>query len=320
MTSKNPLPQDLCTPVFLVDDAHTLGVKPARLRCVDLEHIGRGMRMVKGAVPTVLDRAGPLTQLSAHAVASHSTAAHLWGIPLPPWLDVASSGIHLIRPLGSGQPRRPGVVGHNGKLPDTDVVKFNNIWVTSPERTWVDLATMLPFPQLVAAGDALLRRADAPARGGTLPVPDPLCTLATISHSIMKRVGCPGVVLAREAFPLLRAGVDSSPESILRLSIVDAGLPEPVVNEWIVDDGGRRISRPDLQYRRNRIAMEYEGEHHLVSPEQWNRDIDRDERLRAMGWTVLRFTSKHLHLDAVPGTIAKITRALAASSGSSSHQ
>lgn len=320
MTLKDPLPEGLPQPVFLIDDARNLGVSPARLRHVDLERIGRGMRLVKGAAPSLRDRAGPLTMLSAHAVASHSTAAWLWGIPLPSWLDDDSADIHLIRPLGAGQPRRPGVVGHNGKLPITDVVKFNDIWVTSPERTWVDLALWLPFPQLVAAGDALLRRADAPLRGRALPVPDPLCTLASISQTIMARAGCPGVVLAREALPLLRAGVDSPPESILRLLIVDAGLPEPEVNQWIVDAHGRPISRPDLQYRRNRVAMEYEGGHHRLSPDQWNRDIDRDERLRAMGWTVLRFTSRHLQPDSVPGTLAKIRWALEASHGSSQHK
>jgi len=68
----------------------------------------------------------------------------------------------------------------------------------------------------------------------------------------------------RAPLPLLRPGVDSAPESWLRLLIVDGGLPEPEVNQWIVDADGRRVSRPDLQYRAQRIALEYEGEHHLT--------------------------------------------------------
>lgn len=114
---------------------------------------------------------------------------------------------------------------------------------------------------------------------------------------------------ARDALPLLRAGVDSAPESLLRLLIVAAGLPEPEVNQWITDDAGRRVSRPDLQYRVQRIALEYEGEHHLTDPRQWSRDIDRDDRLRALGWTVLRFTKRHLGAGR-EDALARISQAL----------
>lgn len=128
------------------------------------------------------------------------------------------------------------------------------------------------------------------------------------------RSGARGTAAARSALPLLRHGVDSAPECLLRLLIVGAGLPEPDVNRWIVDRDGRRISRPDLHYRERRIAMEYEGEHHLTDPRQWSRDIERDERLRALGWTVLRFTKAHLGVGGEEA-LARIRRALDSSAG-----
>ena len=89
------------------------------------------------------------------------------------------------------------------------------------------------------------------------------------------------------------------------------------MNRWILDASGRPLSRPDLQYRLQRIALEYEGEHHLLQPGQWNRDIERDDRLRAIGWTVLRFTKIHLLPANVPASMAKIRNALAAADAAS---
>ena len=89
---------------------------------------------------------------------------------------------------------------------------------------------------------------------------------------------------------MLRVGVDSPQESRLRLKIVDAGLPEPAVTQPVFDEHGRYVSTPDLQYKEYKIAMEYEGDHHRSDPVQWGKDIERDDRLRALGWIVLKFS------------------------------
>jgi very-short-patch-repair endonuclease len=259
----------------------------------------------------LLDRVASLTSLAPGTACSHLTAAALWGIFLPPWLDPADP-IHLSRPLELTAPRRPGVLGHRAPFTRCDVVEVRGAFLTSPAWTWTDLAEMLALADLVAAGDCLLRREDAPPRPGELHFPDPLCTITEIADVVARRPGTRGIRRARTALELLRSGVDSAPESRLRLHILDAGLPEPEVNRWIVDALGRRVSRPDLQYRRQRIALEYEGEHHLLDAAQCTRDIERDDRLRALGWTVLRFTKAHLVPGSVPFAMAKIRSALAA--------
>lgn len=252
-----------------------------------------------------------LTELTSQTAASHVTAAKLWGIYLPAMAE-ADERIHLTRPAEDNRPRRPGVRGHRAALAEHDVVRMFGAAVTSPARTWVDLAETLRLEDLVAAGDSLLRRFDAPWRDAEISAPDPLSSVDAIAEAVARRAGRRGVRRAREALPLLRAGADSAPESKLRLAIIQAGLPEPTVNQWIVDAHGKRVSRPDLQYAVLRIALEYEGAHHLLDPEQWNRDIDRDDRLRAMGWTVLRFSKEHLRPEHLPVTMAKIRTALAA--------
>ena len=107
-------------------------------------------------------------------------------------------------------------------------------------------------------------------------------------------------------------GVDSAPETRLRLLIRSVGLPEPEVNRWIIGADGRPLSRPDLQYPLLRIALEYEGEHHLRDPDQWHRDIERDERLRQLGWIVLRFSKKHLRPENRAATEERIRSTLRA--------
>ncbi|SDI19535.1 Protein of unknown function [Arthrobacter subterraneus] len=114
--------------------------------------------------------------------------------------------------------------------------------------------------------------------------------------------------------------MDSGPESRLRLLIVGSGLPEPEVNQWILDANGRRVSRPDLMYREFCVAIEYEGEHHLVDANQWHSDINRDDRLRVMGWTVLRFTKMHLQPGSERASIERIRAAIRASQASSGHK
>lgn len=312
-SSSLPLPGP-CS--FTVNEALGRGLPYNRLRRSDLSIPTRGIRLVNGAGPSLLDRVAPLTRLGCPDAASHATAARLWGIILPFRLE-EDHALHLTRWKGSNRVRRPGVIGHRAPLTSLDVVEIYGVTVTSPAWTWTDLAPSLSLEELVAAGDSLLRRQDAPRRRCDLNIPDPLATLAQITDAVGRRRGSRGVQRAREALPLLRSGVDSGPESRLRLLVVEAGLPEPEVNQWILDQNGRRVSRPDLMYSEFRIAIEYEGEHHRTDPEQWHRDINRDDRLRALGWTVLRFTKKDLEQDSERAAISRIRSAIESARASS---
>jgi hypothetical protein len=310
-----PLPSPFS---FTVEEALRGGLSYSRLRRADLTIPSRGVRLVNGSGSSLLDEVAPLTRLGCPDAASHSTAARLWGIILPFRLQ-EDNGLHLTRWKGSNRVRRPGVIGHRAPLTTRDVVEIYGVTVTSPAWTWTDLASALSLEELVAAGDSLLRRQDAPRRPCHLNVPDPLSSLAEITSAVERRGGSRGIRLAREALPLLRSGVDSGPESRLRLLIVQAGLTEPEINQWILDRDGRRVSRPDLMYRELRIAIEYEGEHHLVDADQWHRDINRDDRLRRMGWTVLRFTRKHLEPAFERAAIQRIRDAIESAPQSNGH-
>ena len=103
-------------------------------------------------------------------------------------------------------------------------------------------------------------------------------------------------------------GSDSPQESLLRLAIVRAGLPEPELNVPIIDDAGARHHEPDLSYREYRIGIEYEGELH-GDEGQIVRDIARSEKYTALGWTEVRVSKRHMHDDA-KAAVAKVRTAL----------
>jgi hypothetical protein len=280
MSKPHPLPNQIDPRGFLVTDAYAAGVPRGRLQSTGLVTPSRGIRLARNHKPD-LELLGRLhTAITPRCAVSHVTAALLWSIPLPIYLEEEGINglIHVTRRQEIGRVKRRGVVGHRAPLLARDVRMWNGIRITSPEWTWVDLARHMGRGSLVAAGDSLLAREN------------PLSSIDAIQEVIDRRPKVKGIRMAREILPLLRAGADSAQESRLRVKIVDAGLPQPAVTEPIFDEHGRYVSTPDLQYKEYKIAMEYEGDHHRSDPVQWGKDIERDDRLRAMGWIVLRFS------------------------------
>ena len=92
----------------------------------------------------------------------------------------------------------------------------------------------------------------------------------------------------------MRTGASSRREAWLRLILIDAGLPEPVLDYDVLDDDGRFVACLDLAYPALKIGIEYDGDHHRTDPVQWARDVDRLDRLAEEGWRVIRATKRHI--------------------------
>ena len=91
--------------------------------------------------------------------------------------------------------------------------------------------------------------------------------------------------LACRAASLVRERVDSPMESPwLRMLLVLAGLPEPVVNFEVVTDDGRVIYRIDLSFPEHKLGIEFDGRHHIERQDQWEGDLVRREDLEADDW------------------------------------
>ncbi|MET0863519.1 MAG: hypothetical protein ABWZ98_04235 [Nakamurella sp.] len=225
-----------------------------------------------------------------HAFFSHLTAAQLWPLPLPT-LDPAEPLHVSVRPP-EREPRRLGVTGHLVTDASARIVLRYGLPVVDPATLFCQLGTMLPLEDLVAIGDALVLRPVVEHPWGERPWV-PLRQLAERVAIFRGR----GKQVAQQAVRLIRPGAESRPETLLRLAIVAAGLPEPEVNVEIFDARGRFIGRADLVYRHWRVIVEYDGDHHRTSTKQFDKDVLRLEAFDRAGWDVTRIVGRSFFGD-----------------------
>lgn len=317
-----PLPEELGG-TFSVRAALGAGVNAERLRRGDLARPFRGVRSVRrlGVAPlageehpaetarrAAIDRALEYSVLMGQGqFFSHETAALLWGIPLPFVRDL-DPHVSVFAP--ARHPRIGGVHGHESLRSLTSVMRHpqHGVLLASTESTWAMLGAVLRDGyDLVAAGDAAVRIPRMPA-GYNVDLGAPLTSLAALQAAVDagRRVGRPAL---RLALPRVRTGSSSRPESWCRLIIVDAGLPEPEIDVDVYGRDGSFIGCVDLAYPSLKIALEYEGDHHRTSPEQWQRDLEKHDRLVAEGWRVIRISRAHI-FTAPNEFIRRLSRAL----------
>lgn len=298
--SRTPLPK--LPAAFTYSEGIAAGVSPHRLRGSELHSPFRGARV---RVPATCEP--PLAVLlrlcAAYATVappgyrfSHVTAARLLLIPLPARLERRRE-LDVAVTKGRPVPRGAAVIGH--RLTHLGERRALGHPIVSPELVWIQLATLLKFDDLIAAGDHLVQRKGA------------VCTLRSLATAISTSRSR-GTVLARRALADVRAGTESPRETWMRLAIVGAGLPEPAIGQKVFDERGRYVGRPDLAYRTQRIAIEYEGDGHRTDPGIFQQDIQRRERFEDAGWRVIRVTDADF-LD--PASFLKrVARALQARS------
>ena len=180
---------------------------------------------------------------------------------------------------------QPGLRVRQDRLPPDEITSVGRFRVTSPQRTAFDLARRQPRVDGVIAVDALAGEYEfAP---GELRALDRRHLGARGSRRLADVI--------RSANPL--AG--SPMETRIRLGIVDAGLPVPVLQHPV---GPYRL---DLAYPAIWLAIEYDGRDHLTA-ERALRDLDRQAYLTAAGWTkVLRFRAADVYQ---PGVVARRVR------------
>jgi very-short-patch-repair endonuclease len=185
------------------------------------------------------------------------------------------------------EPRRPQVAVKRGRrvrpelrrrydvrwrpVPAPDVVDG---WVTTPARTVVDCAVLLPFAEALAVADSALR-------SGTLDRQVLLDRVAGLDAQLRPRV--------RRVLDQADPSAANPFESVLRAICLDvAGLD--VRCQVRIDDADGWVGRVDLADRRLRIVVEGESLEFHGEREVFDRDCARYSRLAADGWLVLRFS------------------------------
>ena len=109
----------------------------------------------------------------------------------------------------------------------------------------------------------------------------------------------------------MRLGAESAKETELRLELILSGLPEPECGVAIHRATGAWIGWFDLVWPRWRVVVEYDGDQHRTSRQQYERDQRRAEALAEEGWTLVRIRASGLG-SAAPTTVARVRRALVA--------
>lgn len=276
------------------------GVSRARLRANRVQHPFTGVSAVGLDLHDVHDRCVAYAPLLRTGDAfSHCTAAALYGVPLPSSLSPAP--LHVLSPIPASRARTAGVVGHRRTRPYA-VESVRGLPVVSPVVAWLQLAQLVDRGDLTAAGDFMVtgRRLGY----GHL---EPLASIRELRAALLSGEVRRGRTAAAWALERIRRGADSRPETLLRLLIVAAGLPEPVVAAPVrMADGA--VWHPDLAYPRRRIAIEYQGAPHW-DQHVWKRDTERRERFEDLGWRAFFVTSSDLFRDPEP-FLARLRRSL----------
>jgi very-short-patch-repair endonuclease len=272
-----PLPDPFDRRAFTAREAVNAGLGRKRLRGNDLAHPFRGVFVPKSGDAFEARCAGILSR-NPTAILCDSTAALLWGIPLPFRIEQQPK-IHVAVTMGEA-PGGRGLIGHLLEIPEGEVRDLRGLRVLSPAQTWCYLANGLSLTELVAAGDFLIRRAD------------PIATKPELRQAVYDFVGRRGVRHLRDALELLNERSESARESHLRIILVEAGFTGLAVNFSIRTSGGYSY-RADLAFPDRKLILEYQSDYH-ADIDRFRADMTRISRLAADGWEVMQINAEDL--------------------------
>ncbi len=234
-------------------------------------------------------RAAALLMPAPAALGGRSAAAVL-GAPAPGYRDPVT--VVLPAPLKWRGP--DGIRVHRAEVSRGDVSDDGHgSRCTSSLQTAWDVAVLETTATAVGVLDAMLRAGHV----GT----------AELGDLLRRRSGRRGSRRVQRVLELADARSESPPESSVRVACVLGGLPAPVPQYEVVEDG-RWLARVDLAWPAQRVIVEYEGEHHFDGL-QIVRDDTRLARLEAAGRLVIRLAARDLR--ALDDVVTRIRAALA---------
>jgi hypothetical protein len=265
---------------FSAAQARSAGASPKfiewRVETGAWELVARGVYRLPGAAETWRQRLWiALLVAGPGAVVAREAAAALWGLPGFP-----EGPIEVVAAHGMKNHRLPfGRFYESRRIPVSHVTLIDGVPVTTLERTIFDLAGAIIEKRVDrAVENALARRRTTVERlwGVWADLAAPRRPGTRVMRKLLLKRG-PGYV-ARES------------ELEIRFSeLLDAsGVKQP---DWQVELGDEAfIGRVDCLFRRARLVVELDGRIGHVGPLDEARDAARDERLRALGYRVRRFT------------------------------
>lgn len=279
MRTPKPLPRDTATS-FTTQAAKSLGITSRRLRAGDIVQPLRGVNTL-AAHELSLAELCRTVQLRLHESARFSgiTAAALRGVPLPRFAE-QSGELHIAVARPHRAPQGVGMRGHSYLTRPGDTITQAGLRISSPERTWCELAAILPLLDLVAAGDFLIYHRL------------PFTSLKRLVDASGRFIGRRGFRKFSAALELLDERSESPQESKLRVILRPVGIVI-TANLPIVTAGGFR-HRADLAIQSHRVIIEYQSDQYHLDAAAHRRDMTRISRLEADGWYVMQVNADDL--------------------------
>ncbi|GAA5230491.1 hypothetical protein [Arthrobacter cryoconiti] len=148
--------QRLPTSPFTLGEAKSLGFTRDQLRGRAVSGVSHGLYRPASWDFELQEAARALCAATPGGWISHTTAARLHGLILPPWLS-GSTELHVSKSRKLPETRRKGIIGHTLLASDGEVEFVNGLLISTRARTWLDLSRTLPVAQLVCIGDQLIR-------------------------------------------------------------------------------------------------------------------------------------------------------------------
>lgn len=286
---------------FTWSQAQALGIPRRTLddavRCRVVRRVTRGVYL-RADVPdtTEVRVAAVALALNPFTVVCDRTAAWVYGIEVMDYRE-----LDLLPPLetcalrGHSRTGRPECTGRQRDLLPEDICWLGGVPVTTPLRTCMDLACTLSRRRALAVMDAFMREFGITRED----------MMRTLPRYFRRR----GVIQLRQLIPLADPRSESPRESWTRLAIIDAGLPAPEPQYWILVNG-RPTFRLDLAYPHARVAVEYDGREFHDSEEQKEADKARRQWMRDRGWKVIVLDQDSFAPGAVDLWIGELKTAL----------
>lgn len=210
-----------------------------------------------------------LTSIGSDAVASHRTAAYLWGFgPIDDIIDVLVPRRRRPRP-------RPGVQIHSSLHFDaTETSVRDGVTCTNPLRTLLDLGAVAPERVPAALASTAVSRLVVPSAA----------RFALERASVRGRPGLGALRAALDDWPLGDDAPDSELEVVVGRLLRNHGLRGFEFHPRIA---GFEV---DFAHRRKRTVIETDGWEFHSSRPAFEEDRRRDAVLAAEGWLVVRVT------------------------------
>jgi hypothetical protein len=162
---------------------------------------------------------------------------------------------------------------------------LDGLRLTTPERTAFDIGRRETRDRAVADLDALAAATDF--------------KVGDVMELAGQHRRARGLRKLDVALDLVDGGAQSPKETLLRLLLIDAGFPRPQTQIPVPGPDGFPRYFLDMGWEDIMLAVEYEGEQHWTDPRQFGYDVDRQEYISGVGWTVIRVVSRHRRPDII---------------------